>query len=125
MSLFVAPPLSFLLLLRLKPADGIQFSWWPLLVVAGIVGALMMGLAWRFRPTNSELFAQANDILAYVRIPHHSDPKQWDFYDAAAKLALVGIALWVFRRERIGIVIAVPLAAATVGTAAALLTHDA
>jgi hypothetical protein len=117
--------MSFVLLLRLKPVDGVRFSWWPLLVVAGILGALMMDMAWRFRPTNLDLFARANDILAYVRIPHHSDPKQWELYDVAGKSALVGTALWVFRREQIGVVIAVPLAVVVIGTAAALLTHDA
>jgi hypothetical protein len=117
--------ISFVVLLRLKPEEGVRFSWWAFLVAAGIVSASMMDVAWHFRPTNADLFARANDILAYVRIPHHSDPKQWNLYDVAAKSALVGTALWVFRRERIGIIIAVPLVAVVVGTAVALLTHNA
>jgi hypothetical protein len=117
--------LGLVLLLRFKPVDGMRFRWWPLLVVAGILGASMMDLAWRFRPTDPDLFARANEILAYVRIPYHTDLKRWDLHDVFAKLTLVGISLWVFRREQIGIILAVPFAVAVFGAGAALLTHDA
>jgi hypothetical protein len=117
--------MSLVLLLRLKPSADMRFSWWSFLLVAAILGASMMDLAWRLRPTNPDFFAQASNIVAYIRIPHHSDPKLWDLYDVVAKSTLFGTALWIFRRDQIGIVIAVPVAAVVVGTAAVLLTNYA
>jgi hypothetical protein len=73
--------------------------------IAGL--ALLLALptaidsAVRFRPTTTESFAQAERLLAHVRIPHHTSVKVW--FDRVAGLQLIWFssALLMIRRHRI------------------------
>lgn len=47
------------------------------ILALAILIAPPIDLAVRFFPTDLETFESANRILAFTRIPHHSDPLQW------------------------------------------------
>ncbi len=90
---FSAILLGVFLFYRWRDGSGI-----PLLTVTVAVAILVVppiDLALRFAPTDAEVFAQANNILAFERIPHHSDPSRWATWPAYRKLiiALMGIAV--------------------------------
>ncbi|MFV0334304.1 MAG: DUF6798 domain-containing protein [Tropicimonas sp.] len=68
----------------------------PVLPLAAALALLILpplDLARRFAPTDPELFARANAILAFQRIPHHSDPAQWAGFTALRQLSLALLAL--------------------------------
>ena len=72
---------------------------------------------WRFGPTDPAAFAEAQRILADVRIPHHARPDRW--FDGAAALQVVWMLLGLaaLRRTRLFVPLAVTAALAAAGTA--------
>jgi hypothetical protein len=89
-----------------------------LLVVAPVVGYNL----WRFGPSDTAAFAEAQRILADVRIPHHARPARW--YDGVAGAQIVWMllglaALW---RTRLFVPLAVTAALAAAGTVVVLVT---
>jgi uncharacterized membrane protein YwaF len=54
----------------------------------------------RFGPTDAETFTRAQQIMAHIRIPHHTRPERW--FDVIAALQCVGMgAAWLFVRRTI------------------------
>ncbi len=76
----------------------------------------------RFAPTSPEVFAQSQDILANMRIPHHCLPQLWLDPIAGLQIAWLGLALALLWRTRLFAVFAVVLALATLLTLAQVAT---
>ena len=76
----------------------------------------------RFAPTSPEAFAESQDILATMRIPHHCLPRLWFDHIADVQIALLVVALVLLRRTRLFAVFAVVLALATLLTLAQVAT---
>ncbi len=56
---------------------------------------------WRFAPTSAETFAEAQDILVNLRIPHHCLPRLWFDWIALLQLAWIGVGLALLRGTRL------------------------
>lgn len=83
-----------------------------------------LDLARRFAPTDPTLFEQANAVLAFQRIPHHSDPWLWADFIALRKLALALIALIIAPAGLLRSVLGALLALALGGAAYVALTGN-
>ncbi len=100
----------------------------PVMAAAAALALLVLpplDLAFRFAPTDPELFAQANRILAFERIPHHSDPWQWADMTVLRKLVLALAAFAVAPRGFLRGLLGALLLLATGGTAIVALTGNA
>jgi hypothetical protein len=104
---------------------------------AGLFPALSLGVValllaapvvafnlWQFGPSDPATFADAQRILAEIRIPHHARPARW--FDAAGGFQVIWIvlgllALW---RTRLFAPLAVAAALAAAGTGIVLATDD-
>jgi hypothetical protein len=75
-----------------------------------------------FRPTSPETFAEAQHILANIRIPHHTQPGLWFDDIAGAQAAWIVLALGLTRRTRLFLVLAVPFVLAVLLTLAQVVT---
>jgi hypothetical protein len=67
-----------------------------------------------FAPTSPEHFAEAQRILAEVRIPHHADVGQWLDAIAVGQLAWIAVALWLTRGSTLFPVLTLPALAGLV-----------
>jgi hypothetical protein len=76
----------------------------------------------RFAPTSPETFAESQDILVNLRIPHHCLPQLWLDPIAGLQIAWLGLALVLLWRTRLFAVFAVVLALATLLTVAQVAT---
>jgi hypothetical protein len=54
-----------------------------------------------FRPSSPETFRQAQEILYFIRLPHHADPGTWFGAGAVIKLAIVSLGIFLSRRTPI------------------------
>jgi hypothetical protein len=54
-----------------------------------------------FSPQSSRTFAEANQILTQVRIPHHCQPRLWCDGIALGQIAWVLLAVWLVRGTRL------------------------
>lgn len=72
---------------------GLRTSPLLLAICAALLVLPPLDLALRFAPTDPDLFQRANDILAFERIPHHSDPLEWVDERAWRKLGLAVLAI--------------------------------
>ncbi|RYH08183.1 DUF6798 domain-containing protein [Tropicimonas sp. IMCC6043] len=100
----------------------------PLLFLALALALLVLppvDLALRFAPTDPESFARANDILAFERIPHHSDPRLWADFDALRKLGIALAALAVAPNRLTRVLLFALLAVALGGAGYVALTGNA
>jgi hypothetical protein len=70
----------------------------------------------RFGPTSAETFAEAQDILANYRIPHHARPDLWFDWVAGVQIAWVVVALILVRKHRLFPVLIVPFVLAVLLT---------
>lgn len=84
-----------------------------------------MDLALRFAPTDYVSFQEAARILAFERIPQHSDPSRWLGGEAYAKLALTVIGIWLAPRGLLRNTLAIFLAWAVAGTLVVAITGAA
>ncbi|MBI1914236.1 MAG: hypothetical protein HYS12_05800 [Planctomycetes bacterium] len=75
-----------------------------------------------FRPTSLETFAEAQDVLANFRIPHHARPDHWLDPVAALQIAWVVMALVLVRGTRLFAVLAVPFVLSALLTLAQVAT---
>jgi uncharacterized membrane protein len=60
-----------------------------------------------FAPTSPEVFAQAQDILVHLRLPHHTEPRLWLDAIALGQIAWIGLAWWLTRRTRLASVLGI------------------
>jgi hypothetical protein len=135
--LFAAIPAAvhpaYILLSALVVATLLWTGWregraphWPEAVLAAaIIVVPPIDLALRFAPTDPVTFARANDILAFERIPGHSDPAEWLNADAARKIVVALIGIAVAPRGVLRDVLVALFAVAALGTAAVALTGSA
>ncbi len=65
-----------------------------------------------FTPTSAEVFARTRDLLVHYRIPHHATPAEWFDASAVAQLLIVGLALFLIRKTRLFLLLAIPAATA-------------
>jgi hypothetical protein len=89
--------------------------------LAAMIPAL--AYAWRhFGPSDPELFAEAQRILARERIPHHCQPRLW--FDGIAGLQLLWIlgSFWLVRGTRLFLVLVAAAASAVLLTLLQLAT---
>src|SRR6266542_352652 len=96
------------------------------LAVGGLTLALVVPVLiyvfMAFRPTSPEVFAEAQDILANVRIPHHARPDRWLDSVAVLQIAWIVLALMLVRRTRLFSVLAVPFLLSVLLTLAQVAT---
>lgn len=81
-------------------------------------------LALRFAPTDPDTYAQANNILAFQRIPRHSDPTHWIDHDAIAKLIFALVAIYLTPRGIIRHTLIAFVSIAIIGTLYVIITKD-
>ena len=96
------------------------------------LGALALALALpvaafvliTFGPTTRTTFAEAQDILVNVRIPHHTRPDLWIDPVSAGQIAWMVLALALVWRTRLFLALAVPFLLAVLLTLAQVVTHS-
>lgn len=91
---------------------------------AGILPTVGLVLA-GFAPTSADLFRQAQEILAFVRIPHHTLIRRWLDGIAIGQYAWIMLGIALAWRHRLGPLMAVALAFSLVLTLLQGLTGDA
>lgn len=74
-----------------------------LLVLPTVVHHLRM-----FAPTSAEAFAQAQEILVKVRIPHHAVFQRWADWIALAQACWIAMAIYLVRQTRLFLVLLIP-----------------
>jgi hypothetical protein len=78
----------------------------------------------RFQPTDAATFAEAQRLLAEVRIPHHALVSRWLDPIAGLQIAWILLGIGFVRRSTLGAVLLVAIAlAATLTLVAALTNH--
>jgi hypothetical protein len=98
--------------------QAILLGVWTLSLVLPVTVYVLLA----FRPTSSEAFAQAQSILANFRIPHHTRPDLWFDSIAGLQIGWILLSLFLVRRTRLFLVLAVPFAAASLLTLLQVLT---
>jgi hypothetical protein len=84
---------------------------------------LMYNLA-TFRPSSPEAFAQAQQLLAHLRIPHHASPERWFDAIACAQVVWIVLALGLVRRTRLFPILALPFVLSLVLTLVQIATGN-
>jgi hypothetical protein len=74
----------------------------------GLVVPVLVYVLIGFRPTSPETFAEAQEILANFRIPHHARVDYWLDSVAALQIAWIVLALVLVWRTRLFAVLAIP-----------------
>ena len=105
--------------------DDLGLAPLTLLVSAGILALPSFDLALRFVPTDRETFKLANQILAFERIPHHSDPSRWAGWSAMCKLVLAILAIAFMPRGVMRGALVALILLAVCGTAVVAITGNA
>ncbi len=103
---------------RIRPA--LLVGLWALLLVAPVVAYSLMN----FRPSDPDTFAEAQRILAQVRIPHHADPDRWFDIIAFGQVAWIVAAIVLVWRTRLFVITAIVFAASALLTGLQLLTSS-
>jgi hypothetical protein len=101
-----------------RPRQALAIGVWTL----GLVLPVMVYLLFTFAPTSPEIFAQLQDLLVNMRIPHHARPDLWWDTVAGLQVAWVVLALVLVRGTRLFPVLAVPFVLAVILTAAQIMT---
>src|ERR1043166_8012358 len=99
---------------------------------AAIIGAMTLALVlpitifqWlRFQPTSAASFAQAQDILVNLRIPHHARIDQWFDVIAGLQVAWVALGLVLVWGTPLFVVLAVPTGLAAILTVVQAVTGN-
>jgi hypothetical protein len=109
-----------MLILGFMTALAVQRRPYQALAVGALALVLVLPVTFyvvtTFGPTSPEKFAEAQDITANFRIPHHSRPDLWIDLYAVLQMAWVVLALFLARRTPLLAVLGVPLALGVVLT---------
>jgi hypothetical protein len=70
---------------------------WSLVLVLPVV----IYNAATFAPSSAATFAEAQHLLAHVRIPHHAVPQRWFDFIAFLQIVWMAAALWLVRGSRL------------------------
>lgn len=92
--------------------------------IIGIVPTVTLTLA-GFSPTSPELFEQSQEILAFLRIPHHTRIRRWLDVVAGLQYACIVLSIVLAWGTRLGPVLAVATMASLVLTGIQWATADA
>lgn len=76
-----------------------------------------------FAPTDPAKFAEAQRILAEIRIPHHTRPARWFDWVAGVQVVWMLLGLVALRRTRLFVPLAVTYSLVAVGTLAVVVTN--
>lgn len=95
------------------------------LVAIALIIVPQVDLALRFAPTDYATFREAAGIIAFERIPQHSDPARWLRGEAYAKLGLVIVGIWLAPRGLLRNTLAALLVWAVAGTLVVISTGAA
>jgi hypothetical protein len=93
----------YLLLRERRRRDAAFFALWTLLVVSPVVA---YNLA-TFAPSSREAFAEAQRLLAHLRIPHHTQIDRWLDGIAWMQFAWILAAMFLVRRNPLLIILSV------------------
>ena len=93
-----------------------------LLFLVGLVPVVAFN-AVRFQPTDAATFAEAQCLLAEVRIPHHALVSRWLDPIAGLQIVWILLSIWLVRRTPLGIVMIVATILAAILTAIAAVTN--
>jgi hypothetical protein len=85
------------LLVRGNRRAAVRTGAVALLGVLPVIGFILV----RFAPSSPEEFAEAQRVIAWVRIPHHCDVGRWLDWVAAAQLAWIAAGVAAFRRTAV------------------------
>jgi len=77
-----------------------------------------------FAPTSAEDFAEAQRVLAQIRIPHHAVISRWFDGIALLQVLWIGLALFLVRNNKLFLVIAIPFLASLVLTLVQFATEN-
>jgi hypothetical protein len=91
---------------------------------AVLVAPVSLYVLVRFGPTSATAFAEAQDILVNVRIPHHARVDLWLDPVAGLQIAWTALAVFLARPPRLRFVLGVALGLATVLTALQVVTGN-
>ncbi|MCE9530202.1 MAG: hypothetical protein K8T89_03560 [Planctomycetes bacterium] len=91
-----------------RARTAIQLGIGSLLTVLPVV----LHTAVTFYPTSSDLYARSQDLLANVRIPHHSLVRRWLDPIAIGQLLWIGAAIMLVRKTKLFLFCAIPAAIA-------------
>lgn len=83
--------------------QALAIGVWALILVAPIVAYSLVN----FAPSSLESFAEAQRILAHVRIPHHAEPERWFDGIALAQVLWIVAAIGLVWRTRLFVILAV------------------
>jgi hypothetical protein len=83
-------------------------TWMGFLALAAVTPILIYTFL-HFTGGSPEAAAKARDILVNKRIPHHAQIVDWFDATVVIKLILLGLALYLVRRNRLFLLIALPL----------------
>ena len=98
---------------------------WPILAAGavGCVGAAAFTYSLLF-PADPAVQAEAVRIITQERIPEHSLPEVWFDIDTMAKCLIVGLAVWLLRRDPLGWLLGVVALEIAAGALWVLVTRD-
>lgn len=123
--LLAAGMLVFSYLVLLTRAGRWKFAGilglWALLLVAPVVVYSVSN----FGPTDATTFAEAQDILAHVRIPHHAEPERWFDAIAAAQVAWIVFGMLLVWRTPLFSIMALVFLLSLAGTLAQVISGSA
>ena len=91
--------------------------------LAGVL-PVTIAAAVTFRPTDPALFAEAQRVIAWVRIPHHCDVNRWLDPVAWLQLAWAGLGIVALRRTSLFTPLAVAAALAALLSVLQIVTHS-
>jgi hypothetical protein len=116
--------LSYAIILIRRGEGPLAAARLGLVAFVCIVPVLVYGYV-AFRPTDADLWRQAQEILARFRLARHALPGTWLGATAYVKCGVVVAALYAFRRTPIAWVLAVGLFVAAAGTILQVVTGSA
>jgi hypothetical protein len=103
---------------RMRQAAGMTL----LALVA--VSPILIHTIVQFTGGSAETAARARDILVNIRIPHHARVADWLDWTTLARSLLLGIALFLVRRHKLLLLMALPLGAAVLLTTVQVISAD-
>jgi len=77
-----------------------------------------------FRPTTADIFAQAQSILVDYRIPHHAIVTHWFGKSTLFQIIVIALSIYLVRHTQLLPILLGPFIAATILTAAQVLTGN-
>lgn len=91
----------YLLIRDRRIREAMFVGVWALLLVAPVLVYILRS----FAPTTPETFAEAQHLLAHLRIPHHAQVERWLDGIAWAQIAWIVVAIYLVRGSRLFVIL--------------------